>query len=709
MAKNDYGLQQLLEIIKPADYQIFEYPFKEESEEYRIENSENPKFISPILKVVSDYTTVADIKDARIILIEAVGASGKTELTKNMSYKLKCPIVDLGKTSVVAGYSLTGLLNKRMKLTDYCSFMGNISQGKSTLIIDALDEGFMKTNYQGYLAFLDDVISLESTSNCPIIMLGRYNAVELAASYFATEANIDVATLKIEPFTLKQAQDFIDNAGDKDSQRRHYQIYSETRDYILTTIDGFFQNQSEIKTEVSQRFIGYAPVLLSIAEFFKNNNNYASTLQELKEKNAKSVSLIVDIVERILKRDRDEKVHPQLLEMLLIGRTEDFQRLVQEKTYTDEEQCARVLYKIMGEPFPEIEVDDAAFLSKYDEHINTWIDEHPFLGKKRFNNIVFESYALARLVNNEKYKDEAFRYIKKFGVSYMFAYIYHAIYGFNNLDKSVFRFIYESIRELNTKQNYYTLNLDYNSYESNEEVFKYDVEFVGSNEQMQSYEGSYICRPDDMIDLGPRLEHLYISTPGDFLLSHRNMEVSAPSYINCRKMIIESEELTVCCPGASSNIMFECEEAVISQKYEQYLQICGPGKTSGTLQIVSQQQPQYPLIEHHIESVKKLKGLSEETITRYKKLRSIILSFRSHSKHELAKHRERIDFVMGNNDAGRAVIKALLDKNIMHLKKNYLYVLDPDVMDVELGLSYDGIRNFEYSKEVVNFLESIKQ
>lgn len=704
--KIDYTLTKLLARIKPQDYIPFTYELKEKSDALRVEQEENPLFIPPLLKIVSDYTSVDDIKDARIILIEAVGASGKTELTKNISFQLKCPVVDLGKTEVVGGYSLTGLLDTSLNRKDWSKFRDDLAEGKANLIIDALDEGYMKTNYQGYQAFLKDILKLEPTRECPVILLGRYNAVELAASYFIAEAGVNVATLQIEPFTLQQAEQFIDNAGDRVSQQRHYSIYKETRNYILRTIDGFFKNQALVSKNVSQRFIGYAPVLLSIAYFFKKNNNYKAILDDLQARNNKSVSLIVDIVQRILKRDCEEKVRPQLLNMLLEGRSEEFKQTVIDNVYTEDEQCARVLYSIMDMPFPDIDISDPSFMSSYNDHIQSWIEDHPFMGKKRFNNIVFESYALARLVNNGKYRDTAIQYMRRFRVSYMFAYIYYALYKFDDLDDVVFPFIYDSIRELNSKQNYYTVNLDYNQDISNDDILTFDLEFVGSNDEMPKYEGRMSCLSNEVLDLGGHLEHVNITTPTDYILSQRSVEAAAPSYINCRNLIVQSEEIRVYNLQDKTTFMFECDDVVINQSYQQYLQICGPGKQLDTFKIVCPNQPQYPLIECWTSEESKLKDLTEDVSTKYKKLRSIILSFRSHSKGVLAKYYERIDNIMGNNPVGKAVIDALVEKNVMY-RKAHLYQLNPDAMDAVLGLSYDGIRNFEQSDKALEFLRNI--
>ena len=515
--KVDHGLENTLIRIKPNDYKPFTYSLKSEKDDFRIEKKENPAFVAPILTEDRENST-SSLKDARIILIEAVGATGKTELTKKMSYWLQSPIFDLGLTKVVAGNSLTGLLTKRMDLMDCFNYMASMRKGKSNIIIDALDEGYMKTNYQGYLDFLDDVLSLNPQKECPFILLGRYNAVELAASFFALK-EIEICTLQIEPFTIKQAEEFIDKAIQTSAKVKYSAIYKETRDYILKTIKGFFKDQTSIKNNVSERFIGYAPVLLSISAFFNKNANYKVVLDELKARNVKSVQLIIEIIERILERDRKQKVIPFIKDNLLVGRDASFCKKVNDEIYTFDEQCARVLYYVMGKPFPELDLNDSHFLSVYNEHIEIWINEHPFKARNKIANIVFESYILAILTRNEKYSDVAYDYMSIHGVSYMFAYIYQSLYGFNNLDTRLLPFIYESLRQFNNKHYYYSLNIEWDPKKSDEISTFCDIEFEGSQEGMVPYKGNITYLNNEAIDLGSRLEYLYIDTPLDFKLA----------------------------------------------------------------------------------------------------------------------------------------------------------------------------------------------
>ena len=701
----NYGLETVLKRIMPDDYIPFVYDLKEDNPDFKTIDAQNPKYVAPILSKVNDYSP-CELEDAKIILIEAIGASGKTELTKKMSHWLTCPIFDLGQTDVVGVNSLTGMIHKRMQRKDCFGYLDDIANGKSTMIIDALDEGYMKTNNQGYLAFLDDVLCLEPTKKCPLVLLGRYNAVELAAQFFF-DKGIDFVTLQIEPFTLAKAKDFIDKAVDTEARHKYLPIYKETRDYILETINGFFKDQASMKDHASERFIGYAPVLMSIAKLFDEQINYKVVLDEMKNSNKQSVSLIVDIVQRILQRDLEEKVKPQLLKLLLADRDEAFKQLVMDTVYTPDEQCARVLYYVMGRPFPDVNLKDNAFLSSYNEHVKIWIEDHPFMGKHKIGNIVFESYILARLIHNPLYKKTAFDYMHQKGISYMFALIYNAMYKFTDVEGQVLPYIYESLRELNTKQNYYTFNLDHNPKLCDDIEVNCEFEFVGSNENLESYEGNVIYAKDDRIDLGRCIEHVNIDVPLDFILSRRNVEFVAPSYIKCENLIVESEEVTLYRSVEQTSIMVECNETLVYQKYDQYLQLVNSVKSRSIFNVVCPSQPEYPLIEHWISADDKLQDLSEEVIVRYKKLRAIILDFRSHSKHVLAKLSEKIDNIMGNNPVGQAVINALQEQKVMY-REGHLYKLDTDIMDEILGLSYDGIRNFEMSEKAIDFLKNIE-
>lgn len=83
--KVEHGLENVLKRIKPADYVPFAYGLKTQLEDFRLEKKENPKFVAPDLTEDQENST-SSLDNARIILIEAVGATGKTELTKKCRF-----------------------------------------------------------------------------------------------------------------------------------------------------------------------------------------------------------------------------------------------------------------------------------------------------------------------------------------------------------------------------------------------------------------------------------------------------------------------------------------------------------------------------------------------------------------------------------------------------------------------------------------------
>lgn len=289
----------------------------------------------------------------------------------------------------------------------------------------------------------------------------------------------------------------------------------------------------------------------------------------------------------------------------------------------------------------------------------------------------------------------------------MSSLIYSALYGFEEIDPKILPFIYESFLELNNKSAHYSFTMESPTYKEGDNFVKCEFEFEGSNDALVIYKGSVEYPSNSILNFGKRLEYINVNVPLDFTLTHRNIETVAPSYIKCKTLFIESCEMTLFGQTDEEDFMFECEDIVVNQRYEQYLQLSGPGKANKSICIVCPQQPQYPLCDYWTSVEIKLKELTSEETALYKKLRSIILDFRSHSKHELAKLREKIDFVFGNNTTGKKVINALIETKIMYAS-NHLYKLDSDVMAAKLGLSYDDIRNYEKSEQVVTFLRNIK-
>lgn len=534
----------------------FSYNFKEATKDIWVNKDQSETYVEPDFSVVAEMSNCTNLNDAQIILVVAVGATGKTELTKRLSYDLGFPVVNLGHTKVVASNSLTGLIFKHLQPMDGGAWLQDIVSGKTGIIIDALDEGYQKTNTQGFFDFLDDVAANVSTNSCSFIMLGRTNAIELTSLYL-DDKDVKVAVLQIEPFSSIKAKEFIDKQVSLSHNDQYMETYIKTRDYVLDSLGDFFKTDSSYNENQRYRFIGYAPVLLAISEFLKPEKvgNYKAVYEDLKSNKNQSISLILDVVNRILIRDKKNKIVPNLIEDIVKSRDAEFKQKAIIEAYTPEEQCARILYILLGEQFPYRPIEDDDFDVKYRKGLETWMVEHPFLKDRNPANVVFECYILAKLVVNNKYKQAVYKYMRTRRVnSFMLFYLYIELNKNGQIDAEVIPYLYNSLKTLDSKELNYSLEIE-SSDKDIEEPLSYDVSFVPSDSKQKEYEFiTYLNGP--MVWHGP-ISDVTIDISNDFIMEDDRIDMFVPSYINCKNLVVKSSELNYSNRGRLNNIIIE--------------------------------------------------------------------------------------------------------------------------------------------------------
>ena len=697
------GLETFEKKLRRDELKSFDYGFKIESESFMVHRNNNPKYITPIFSLQHSTMHDGGIENAQIVLISAAGATGKSELVKRLSVDMHCPVIDLGKTDVVASNSLTGLLFKNLKIADAADFLEKIKTGNAMLLIDALDEGYQKTNTQGYFDYLNDLVEMLPDKGAPFVLLGRTNAIELATLFFE-EKGVKTSVIKIEPFTIDKAKEFIDKQVNSDSIV-FQKPYQEARDHIVESIGGFFKDQRSITEKQYEHFIGYAPVLLAISTFFKDHvRNYQQLLEELKMSNAREISLILDIVERILRRDKEEKVKVNLLERILEDRDDAFREYVMNTVYTPEEQCARVLYIMLDEDYPHNHpTNDEAFDLKYSEGLKDWIMEHPFLNERKPANIVFESYILARLITNEKYKDAVYQYLNRnYESSYMFFYIYDELNKRENeeerhVELPLLPYLYASLKALDKKDSYYTMELF-----ANEDNKSGEVSFEGSDENLPSYTYTVDLSENDRLEFRRELSNVTIDAPIIISFIGDKIELCPPANLHCNSLEIGTTEIFV----GSRNVVadkFVIETDDIQLKVTSEIpKIQSHGKDKNRLIIISSKELMYPFREYLAADYKNAK-LTPEMKEIYQKLRRTLMMFRSHSKGCLARLQAKIDNRIGTTEVGRKVIATLLEKHIIY-KDEHMYKIDNESMNQQLGVTFDGMRNCIISEAMLTFI-----
>lgn len=710
---NTKGYQTIVNEIKGQGLQPFDYPIHDENKGLYIVQNHNPKYVQPLFSTIEQFGRgESSFEEAHIILISAVGATGKTTLAKELSCSLKCPIVDLGVSEVMGGNSLTGIIYKKMNPADGATFVKNLHDGKATMILDGLDEGFQRTKTQGYYDFLDDVIGMTSSKGKSFILLGRTNAIELAALHFDARG-IKTITYQIEPFTIDQATQFIRlimmDETDVDTNGRPYR---DLLDYIINSIGGFFKDRQDVKQSQYERFIGYAPVLLSIAEFLKKcKTNYQRVLADFKKDQLRGTSLVINIVEGILKRDKEQKILPQLIEQNIKDRTPEFQEKARMQAYNYDEQCARVLYRCLKRKYAYPITGDEAFDFSYNQGIERWIDEHPLLSGNKIGNTVFEGYILARLITDARYRDVIDEYISRnTGISYMFFSIYQELHKDDDfLDLSIISYLYTSIKALDNKKKYYTLAMTYDEADAedlSEEKRPCTITFEGNEgSNLTKYDFKVLISSKSSLPLHGYIGDIYIDVPINVGINSSRILLSAPGYINCRSIDIMTDEIVLAQRNQNDLFIIETENLELLVEHT-YPSIIGDTDSKSYFYIVCDNKLPYPLNEYQASISQRCGKLSLKHKEYYQKMRRTLIMFRSHSKGRFAKVQSKIQKRIASKPEGRIVVEALLKTGVIY-PEGHLYFINKEIMDEKLGLKFDGIRTCIINEKVTKFLQNL--
>ena len=132
-------------------------------------------FVEPKLKILE-----GDPHTARILIIAAPGAVGKSSYARALAAATNSVVVDLAATAPLGGHFFTGALSNAFD----AAALVQVATGRIGLIVDALDEAQMRAGPKGYEAGLDDLACLTLTDKAlPAVLLGR--AIAAAADLHA--------------------------------------------------------------------------------------------------------------------------------------------------------------------------------------------------------------------------------------------------------------------------------------------------------------------------------------------------------------------------------------------------------------------------------------------------------------------------------------------------------------------------------------------
>lgn len=701
--ENTFTLHRMLEEYV-GEREAFGYEIVANKDSLTIVNEKNPRYVQPFLKEL--YSNCGN-GTPQVLCIAATGASGKSALAEFISAEKKCPIFSLGNHPAVADSALVGVLYNSIGYKNISSYLESLQSGESLFIIDGADEGLVKAgNYEAFKTFLKGVADIAKNSEkTTFVILGRISAMEIV-HLVLDEYGINTKCVRIEAFTEEQAREFINKSTGKDETDASY---VELRNYILASIGDIFKNQQDIKTSDYQKFIGYAPVLMSIAKLIMEEPNPHRLFQELSKQGVKNIELLITIIESILERDKENKVKPIVLEELVKDRGKDFRQRVFEDVYSSTEQCYRVLAKVVGADISLSVTGDKEFDIHYEKRIKDWVEDHPFYDneKRRIQNAVFESYIVATLIDNPKFSPLVYKYLQtNYKDAFMLFYIYDALLkGRSEIDHKFLPYLLASAHSLDDKDNKLEVIIEEGNGVDAESGCEVSVK--GYNKKEYSY--TVNIKKSDRFFIGDSISNTTLLIPSlDFELNREQSVLTAPITIQCSTLFTHAGDFQVELTAGSSDasVVIDCERVMTDftngRQYRFYIP-----ESTDTIKLFSEISPGYPF-EQFWENEEIISELTNDQIKVYQKLRKTMTLFKSHSKGRLAKYRAKIENrrCLGS-DSWRFLLDALLSDGVLYQEDNF-YFISPEKMNNCLGVSYDRLRCGEVSPKIVDFIKRIR-
>ncbi|MDE6553325.1 MAG: hypothetical protein K2K98_10315 [Muribaculaceae bacterium] len=666
---------------------------------------DNPKYIQPFLFNPNIGVGTDIDKQPQIVLISAPGASGKSWLCDHLSSSIGIPVANLSKCRQVGTHSLTGMLIDAFDSEGYARFCHELKSGRQAFIIDALDEGILKSGMSGFEAFLDDVLRYTYPGSVSIIMLGRPQSVENVALYLDSK-NISFSILQIASFSRTQADEFIDTKVAPSN--RFQKPYKDLKEYILESIGSFFVQQKEAE----ESFLGYAPVLDAICIAIKQRNDYNAMLSELKSKSRSGLDIVIDIVNNIVQREKNDKINNQSIKPLENRLTTDQYQRALSDVYTSIEQCKAVLKRVYNEAYEISISEDPSINSEFNVNLNGFIADHPFLINRSFQNIVFESFVLASLIHEDPNNVYLEDYLcERYRDNYMLIFIYNNLYPYSKINPQFISTLYRSFISFDNTTDFASTDIVRIDDEGKHSAFfRRMLDGLPFNAEFS------VTIPENFnIDFGPVISNLLLDSDLTIVNSIRkSTEFVAPVTIICKgfnaggEIYISKQSSVKDSREEQLNRVDICVEK-ITLDYNKYgtpkIQINSPDLS---LNIDCKSKTERPFVDYQTDISPIKTNLTDEEYKVFVKLRKILITFRSHSKGTMARFKDKIeDSRISGNKYGEKIIDRLLETNVVREADNNFYELNREETANVLGLTFDQLKRASMNPKMKEFITSI--
>lgn len=664
-------------------------------------------FVEPTLTVVE-----GDPDAARVLIIAAPGAVGKSSYAQAISAATNSVTVDLAKTSPLGGNFFTGGLANAFGPRALLDAL----EGKIALVVDALDEAQMRAGPQGYEAGLLDLAGIAATpSAVPAVLLGRALAAE-DAYLLLTARGYNTSLLNIEFFNDDQASQYLQMKLPIVAARSE-EVASAFRTHETVFRDLAEQARAKLMAVAGYQetnFAGYAPVLDAICEFALETDGGLNPQAKIaKLKAASQIELIVDITNSILEREQGKlknqfrEQHPSAPDATL------------DKLYTVEEQLERVAFNFFGGDVPAYpELPTEAYYTTYQEMVERFAPQHPFVfGNGVASNPVFAAYVVAWALRNSRQADVVRRAVlaKPNLISgIMFELYDRRLRGGPDarMPLADVGILYQALNSQNIPGQ--RVQLEISDQDTGNGVSAIEVNFeileridpTINEAPLGRTWGPYSTTAETVLELHSPFSNVYINAPitvqlGDGIIQ----QIGAPTELSVEALIITAKQVLVHSGGADLPKEFQTV-ALISEEADCAGVQTVTARDDATLSVSWPGAKAYPW-NNYVVAVPA--AADEEVTFLRRRLRKILTAFRSHSKGALVRLAAKIHSSRMTKDTrGIALVERLKeDKILVPFDAGKFYRLDPDLMGKTLGVGYQALAQSQFTPESDSYLADV--
>ena len=632
--------------------------------------------------------------DQGVWLVAAPGAVGKSTLAHEICAATGAIYVDLASSATVAGnYMVGGLVN--------AGLWNDWQAGRTTILVDALDEARLRVTQSSFEDFLLDVASVAKNRALPLVLLGRVGIIKEAWTILSERCQLTCPIFDIELFDDAQAEAFVISTLRKlateaeqyphlaAALRSHLGVYEGATHDLVDGLRG-------ATIQDGQRFVGYAPVLVAIAKVIATESNPAK---------------IGDAMRSVLQGRVLERVTAEIMARESVKLVEQLHAsvpgLVAAGLYGAEEQLGRLASQLLGtgKPNPPVTLPQHA-VGNYEQAVASLLPQHPFLDglSTSPSGAVFGACVIAHALNGadaglvaaaERYARTGPHAPNPFLLDF-----YRDIVGSKAVIPAAHvGLLYDSVQAKAEAGDIAQLTVEGGEDDQSVEI---EISVVRPDGPEINYE--FHALTSGALKFGRRIGGIYVDAEGiDVEIGEGGqLEMVSPISIRARNLLLNCSELVVKPNGASSpidnTVVLEADEAMVDPTLVP--PVVRPGTT---LQVSWPGARAYPWNRFAFEGTAEDDPAIGDAL---RALRRLVISFRSHSKGRLARYKGKVEHArMTKGAIGDALREGLMRDKVLSLEGS-MYFLEPNVLGQKAGVSFADIKLKRYGEQTKAYVRA---